>query len=133
MFNLVPLEQAIINQYINIFINVTNLKMYIDKRGYPRDEEDDKLIHRKVAYRHIYLQNRDIYPLPFGKYVVHHIDGDKQNFRVKNLEILTRDFHEVERHGYFPWIKKFFISEFVTLLLLILLMWLIFRAFSLLI
>jgi len=32
-------------------------------------------------------------PLPFGKYVVHHIDGEKQNNSIKNLYICTKEQH----------------------------------------
>jgi hypothetical protein len=73
---------------------------YIDEKGYPRND-DGELIHRIVAYKNIYLKNRDIYPLPFGEYVVHHKDGNKLNYRVSNLQLMTQKEHEVE-HGYGP-------------------------------
>ena len=61
------------------------------KRGYKRNEEE--FIHRKRAY-HIYLENRDKYPLPWGAYEVHHIDFDKTNNKVDNLQILTPTEHD---------------------------------------
>ncbi len=56
------------------------------------------LVHKQVAYREIYLKNKAKYPLPFSKYLVHHIDGDKQNNHVSNLQIVTREEHE-KIHG----------------------------------
>lgn len=70
----------------------------LDERGYPR-KEYSSLIHRQVAYRKIYLKNRDIYPLPFSQYIVHHKDGNKQNYDITNLELLTREEHN-EIHGF---------------------------------
>ncbi len=71
---------------------------YIDKRGYPRDNYSHELIHRRVAYNKIYLPNRNQYSLPFSSYVVHHINENKFDCRVNNLQILTREEHE-KVHG----------------------------------
>lgn len=66
-----------------------------DDRGYKRGKiSHSDLIHRQVAYNEIYLKNREDYPLPFEKYVVHHKDGNKQNNKVSNLKILTKEEHE---------------------------------------
>lgn len=66
-----------------------------DNKGYKRGElSHSDLIHRQVAYKEIYLKNREDYPLPFEKYIVHHIDGNKQNNDVSNLKILTKEEHE---------------------------------------
>lgn len=67
---------------------------YKDERGYPRKAKHSNLLHRKIAYKHIYLPNRDKYPLPFSSYIVHHIDGDKENYDVNNLAIMTQAEHE---------------------------------------
>lgn len=66
--------------------------MPVDSKGYVRTHKD-KLFHRQVAYHEIYLPKRHKYPLPFGKYVVHHIDKDKWNNVASNLEILTPEEH----------------------------------------
>lgn len=65
-----------------------------DKNGYLRGKiEHTDLIHRQKAYRNIYLKNRDKYPLPFSKYVVHHKDFNKKNNKISNLKILTPEEH----------------------------------------
>ena len=70
----------------------------IDKNVYLRERDTKRLIHRNVAYKEIYLKNREKYPLPFGKYQIHHIDGNKFNNSIKNLLILTREEHK-KIHG----------------------------------
>ena len=40
------------------------------------------------------MPNRDEYPLRFSQYQVHHIDGNKSNNDVSNLQIVTRREHE---------------------------------------
>jgi len=71
----------------------------MDDNGYEREViEHSNLTHRRKAYKYIYLKNRDQYPLPFSKYVVHHIDGNKKNNKIDNLQILTQEEHE-ELHG----------------------------------
>jgi len=72
---------------------------YTDENGYRRSGiKHSDLIHRQVAYRQIYLKNRQNYSHPFGHYQVHHIDGNKKNNKASNLQILTKDEHERE-HG----------------------------------
>lgn len=85
--------------------------MEIDKHGYPRKKiKHSDLMHRQIAYREIYLKNRDKYPLPFSKYQVHHKDGNKKNYKVSNLQIVTREEHErIHKIG-----KQKNISKFVT-------------------
>ena len=68
------------------------LMSYKDKKGYKR--EHSNAVHRHRAYHHIYLKNRKKYPLPFSAYEVHHIDGDKTNNRMNNLDVLTPDEHD---------------------------------------
>ena len=71
----------------------------IDDNGYIRGKvEHTALISRQIAKTQIYDKNPTKYPLPFGKYVVHHIDRDKLNNSVKNLAILTPLAHK-KIHG----------------------------------
>lgn len=70
-------------------------KNYTDNNGYLRGElTHSDLIHRQKAYRNIYLKHREKYPLPFKKYVVHHINSNKKDNRISNLQILTPEEHE---------------------------------------
>ena len=48
---------------------------------------------RVVAFEHIYRKDREKYPLPFSKYVIHHIDRDTFNNSIKNLYICTSKEH----------------------------------------
>lgn len=70
-------------------------KLYrINENGYSEGKpEHSSAIHRQVAYKEIYLKNRDKFTLPFSKYVVHHIDGERLNGSVKNLYICTKEQH----------------------------------------
>lgn len=72
---------------------------YVDENGYEHGSiNHSDLVHRQIAYNEIYLLNKDAYPLPFSKYVVHHIDGDKRNNNISNLMIVTPEEHE-KLHG----------------------------------
>jgi hypothetical protein len=74
--------------------------VYTDENGYKRANiKHSDLIHRQVAYKHIYLKNKENYPLRFSDYVIHHKDGNKQNNKVSNLQILTPEEHEAI-HGF---------------------------------
>ena len=76
------------------------MNTYVDENGYVREKpKHSNLIHRKIAYREIYLKHRDKYPRPFKEYIVHHIDGNKRNNKINNLVIMTQEDHE-EIHGY---------------------------------
>jgi hypothetical protein len=59
---------------------------YIDKNGYPRWKNSGLLVHRTVAAKKV---GGTIFP----GMVVHHIDGNKRNFRFSNLWIMSRSFH----------------------------------------
>lgn len=63
-------------------------KTYIDENGYYRFKDSNKLVHRWVA-------EKFIGPIPHG-YVVHHIDRNKLNNDVNNLEIMSQEEHEKE-------------------------------------
>lgn len=67
---------------------------YIDENGYSRYQDSDKLVHRQNAYKYIYLPDKESFDLPFSRYVVHHVDGNKRNNHSDNLQILTNDEHE---------------------------------------
>ena len=56
-----------------------------NKNGYPLTRKGD-FMHRKVAEKKIGRKLRD-------HEVVHHKDGDKTNFRKKNLSVMSRSFH----------------------------------------
>lgn len=74
------------------------MQRYKDNHGYIREtKEHSNAWHRKVAYYKIYLKNREKYPLPFGEYEIHHIDGNKTNNEISNLAVLTPEEH-VDAH-----------------------------------
>ncbi len=60
--------------------------IYNDEKGYPRWKDSKTLVHRTVASNMVggYI---------FPGYVVHHIDGNKSNFRKNNLYIMSRSNH----------------------------------------
>jgi len=68
-------------------------EFYEDKNGYVRENNHSNAWHRKVAYHKIYMKNRKKYKLPFSKYEIHQIDGDKKNNLVENLALLTTEEH----------------------------------------
>ena len=44
---------------------------------------------RQIAYKNIYLKNKEDYSLPFKKYDIHHKDRDKDNNRTNTIIDLT--------------------------------------------
>lgn len=67
--------------------NSTN-KSYIDKNGYRRFSDSDKLIHRYVMEK---VLGRKLYRWE----VVHHIDGFKRNNRPSNLIVCSAEKHDM--------------------------------------
>ena len=72
-------------------------KEYSDVRGYRRFVDNDRLVHREMAYDWIYcFQLDDEYPLRFRDYVVHHIDGNRKNNAVNNLIIPNNNYQSTD-------------------------------------
>ena len=61
-------------------------KIYKDKKGYARFKGSKKPVHRTVASK---KKGRPLRPHE----VAHHKDGNKMNFRKKNLSVMSRSFH----------------------------------------
>ena len=61
-------------------------RIYTGKKGYARFKGSKKLVHRAVAAKKIGrpLRNHE---------VVHHQDGNKMNFRKKNISVMSRSYH----------------------------------------
>ncbi len=59
---------------------------YIDKKGYPRWKNTGLLVHRTVAAAKVGGRI-------FKGFVVHHLDGNKRNFRKNNLWVMSRSAH----------------------------------------
>ena len=59
---------------------------YIDKKGYPRWKNSNILVHRTVAANKV---GGTIFP----RMIVHHLDGNKRNFRKNNLWVMSRSHH----------------------------------------
>lgn len=70
----------------------------VDESGYYRDQ-NNYLVHRTMAFRLVYLPNRQKYTQMFKVYQVHHKDGNKLNNLPDNLLILTKD-----EHNFLHWI-----------------------------
>lgn len=86
--------KPITTSYVKGKAYITDKGQYIDKQGYLRDNIDNRLVHRTVAYLEIYLPNRKKYPLRFREYVVHHKDKNRLNNHKSNLRILTPEQHK---------------------------------------
>ncbi len=53
-------------------------------------EEEAKKLSRDVARKHIYVKNKERYPLPFEEYKIHHIDGNLFNTAINNIYLCTK-------------------------------------------
>ena len=90
---------------------MSNKFMYEDKKGYLRYKNKRKgvsnLVHSNVAHDEIWAKNRNKYPLPFSKYVVHHKDSNKKHNLKSNLSLMLRDDHTDSHtefnHGKYIW------------------------------
>jgi len=74
-------------------------KTFINSKGYLIFKDSHILVHRWMAKKHIWVNDRKKYPLEFKDYQVHHIDGNKLNNEASNLKLLTIREHE-QIHGY---------------------------------
>ena len=66
--------------------------MELNKKGYPIWKDSKKLVHKTQVENHILkrrLRNNE---------VIHHVDGDKLNYDISNLVVLSRENHnKIER------------------------------------
>ncbi len=61
-------------------------KVYIDKKGYKRFKNSNKLVHRRVMERKLgFRLRKDV--------IVHHINGIKTDNRFENLQLMTKKEH----------------------------------------
>ena len=67
-------------------------RTFKDKKGYPRWGDSKKLVHRTITH-------------PKRGNVIHHIDGNKSNFRKSNLAEMSRSeysrLHAKKKHSWF--------------------------------
>ncbi|MHA1996607.1 MAG: HNH endonuclease [Promethearchaeota archaeon] len=81
---------------LNIRSGITRENAYIDRRGYLRWVKNDKLCHRDIAFKHRHEYRAA--GVRFGECDVHHRDENKFNNNPENLDVLTREQHQLE-HG----------------------------------
>ncbi len=60
--------------------------IYTDKEGYPRFKDNNKLVHRVVMEKILRRPLRE-------DERVHHVDGDRTNFRRRNLQLVNKKDH----------------------------------------
>jgi len=90
----------------NIGLGITRDTCFVDNNGYLRWKSKNRLCHRDIAYSHVYEGGS--YPKRFSDYDIHHKDGNKFNNNPDNIDIVSRDAHDLE-HGYVIYIhgKKY--------------------------
>ena len=54
-------------------------------------EDETKKLSRDIARKHIYVKNKEKYPLPFEEYKIYHIDGRLFNDSPENLYLCTKE------------------------------------------
>jgi len=67
-------------------MSMADTYIYKDRKGYMRFADSDKLVHRWEAKKNM---GRELRP----NEVVHHRDGDRENFRRENLKVMDRGDH----------------------------------------
>ena len=81
---------------LNKGFGISRETCFVDENGYLRWKKQKRLCHRDIAYRFVYTKGN--FSERFSAYDVHHRDGNKFNNHPSNLEILTRERHELT-HG----------------------------------
>lgn len=66
-------------------------KSYKDKKGYLRFTDSGELCHRWMFRKYLNLQKKDFESLGFE---VHHIDNKKDNYKIENLMLVTKEGHK---------------------------------------
>lgn len=73
-----------------------NREKYTDTNGYYRWKDNNRLVHRDIAFNEIYkkLYREGKLKERFREYIVHHKDMNKLNNNVNNLEIMKKSEHQ---------------------------------------
>lgn len=81
------------NRRVNKSVGITYDNSYTDERGYLRWKKNERLCHRDIAWESG-KRGKDL----FSKCEVHHIDKNKLNNIPINLEVLTKEEHDLIHH-----------------------------------
>lgn len=75
----------------------------INENGYLVNPDTGNLKHRELAYEYIYSRNPSYFLKPFSEYVVHHLDGNTDNYLISNLLLIPeyrhRELHDLLASG----------------------------------